>query len=173
MEFFITGVNEIIQKEKEDPDHPARIKLEFHIDDLGILDLRGATLVTKNKIVIPKTKEVVEEEVKEETEGTEKEEPVEETEPEMEIKFEDVVHELKIEKRYYNPRPLNDKESKESIKKLDKLDKHENEIARLNEEKDKFEGLIYSSRDWLAEPENEVYLTLDKNEEINTYLEEV
>eukprot|EP00826_Nyctotherus_ovalis_P028075 TRINITY_DN2209_c0_g1_i2.p1 TRINITY_DN2209_c0_g1~~TRINITY_DN2209_c0_g1_i2.p1 ORF type:complete len:282 (+),score=72.01 TRINITY_DN2209_c0_g1_i2:1343-2188(+) len=53
---------------------------------------------------------------------------------------------------------MSTEERKESIKKLDALDKQEASIKKKAEAKNDYESLIYTSRDWLTNDENQKYI---------------
>lgn len=68
---------------------------------------------------------------------------------------------------------MSPEERYESSKKLDQLDEQEENIKKRAQAKNDYESLIYSSRDWLTNDENQKYILADVKTELLEFLKTV
>ena len=80
---------------------------------------------------------------------------------------------FRLETNYTDPRPMNEDEFDDSLTKLDALEEKERNIKLRSEAKNNYESLIYSSRDWLKDEKNEMFIMPGVKDTILGLLEKV
>lgn len=160
-QFNVTGINSVSERNNATP----KVALRFELDSRGIIDLVQAKAIYERSVQHNVTANASANGNKTDnaTNATvvEKIEKVEEKFP------------LTISKINFYPLPLSEKQFTESKAKLQLLDDKELKERKRAEAKSNYESLIYSSRDWLRDEKNQMFIEEKFKESVLTFLDQV
>jgi len=148
MTYTIVGINEVAAKFNTIP----KLALRFEVNTYGMVDLVSA-------------KALVEQLVKKN--ATNSSEPGNETVEKVEEKFD-----LKVTREQAYPLSMSSQDLDAARRRLDELDDQEAQVMLRTKAKNSYEGLIYSTRDWLNDDLNAPYIPPKVKDMLMAYLAE-